>query len=181
MHGRFEPKLLGDADHPLFAIKGRPRGVLSEVAVIFPVHLRPSANRRAAPPIACVFGFNFASRECAAASLRPRMLGPPCFTKHKYLTRLPFFGDLFREIDFDERLIGNILLIGENLELIEHLARQSQGNRFHRSFDAGVKFDFDAVRLGKINIVRRVMKSGWRVKSCVLTFQFFVGRTTRST
>ena len=65
------------------------------------------------------------------------------------LTCFPFFGDLFREIDFDEGLIGNIFLIGENLKLIEHLARQSQRNRFHRSFDARVKLNFVPARLGK--------------------------------
>lgn len=42
------------------------------------------------------------------------------------LTRLPFFGDLFRQVNFNARLIRNIFFIGQDLELIEHLAGQQK-------------------------------------------------------
>ena len=74
------------------------------------------------------------------------------------LTRFPLFRDLFRQINFNERLIRNIFFIGQDLDLIEHLARQSKRNRFHRSFDARVKFNFDPALLGKIEVVRGVMR-----------------------
>jgi hypothetical protein len=74
------------------------------------------------------------------------------------LTRLPLFGDLFRQVNFNERLIRNIFFIGQDLELIQHLAGQTKGNRFHRSFDARVKFNFDRLYLEK---------SKYSVMSCV--------------
>ena len=42
------------------------------------------------------------------------------------LTRFPLLGDLFRQVNFNERLIRNIFFIGQDLELIEHLAGQSK-------------------------------------------------------
>jgi hypothetical protein len=64
------------------------------------------------------------------------------------LTRFPLLRDLFRQVKFNERLIRNIFFIGQDLELIG-LAGKSKRNRFHRSFNARVKFNFDPALLGK--------------------------------
>jgi len=76
-----------------------------------------------------------------------------------YLARFPLFSNLFREVNLDERLIGNIFFVGENLQLIEHLAWQSKRDRFHGCFNAGVKFYFDTVRRGEIEVIGGVMRS----------------------
>src|SRR5918993_4313174 len=60
----------------------------------------------------------------AVAQPSHELRGPP-----RELTRFPLVRDLFSQVNFNERLIRNIFLSGQDLELIEHLARQSKRNR----------------------------------------------------
>jgi hypothetical protein len=72
-------------------------------------------------------------------------------------TRFSFLGNLFRRVNHDERLIRNVPLICQHLEFVEHFPRQADRDGLHRGLNAVIELDLDAVRLGKIETIRRVV------------------------
>ena len=56
-------------------------------------------------------------------------------------------------------MVRNVFLIGEHLEIIQHLARQTNGYRLDRSLDPRVELDFDAVLLREVEVIRGVVRA----------------------